>query len=95
MVEENKISIKDLKEGDLAVITGINGDSDFIQRLLEMGFLKGTELFIEKYAPLRDPIEIIIRGYHLTLRRKDAEMIEVSVLQQQRRRRRFRGSNFG
>ena len=84
------MTLRDLKEGDRAVITKMEGDSDFNQRLLEMGFLEGTEFTIEKYAPLRDPIEIIIRGYHLTLRRQDAEHIEVNLLCQCRRQRRRR-----
>lgn len=84
------MTLQDLHEGDRAIITAIRGGSDFNQRLMEMGFLQGTELTVEKYAPLRDPIEIIIRGYHMTLRRQDAAHIEVEMLQRQRRRQRRR-----
>ena len=85
------MTLKDLHEGQTATITGMIGDSAFNKRLTEMGFLEGTEIYIEKYAPLRDPIELVIKGYHLSLRKKDAELIEVDPVTMIRRRQRRRG----
>ena len=71
------MTLRDLKEGDKAVIESVNGQGNFRRRLLEMGFMSGTQVTIKKYAPLRDPIEFIIKGYHVSLRREEAQMIEI------------------
>jgi Fe2+ transport system protein FeoA len=55
----------------------VGGDGAFRRRLLEMGFLVGTEIYVEKYAPLKDPIELILKGYHVSLRVNEAAHIEV------------------
>lgn len=65
------------KEGDRVSIVKINGSGAFKKRLLEMGFMKGVKLHIIKYAPLKDPIEIEIKGFHLSLRVNEAAEIEV------------------
>ncbi len=68
-----------LKEGDQAVISKVGGAGEFRRRLREMGFMPGCELLVERYAPLRDPIEVLVKGTHLTLRREEASKIEVEV----------------
>ena len=73
-----RYTLRDYKEGHKGVIVEVLGEGKFKKRILEMGFLRGAELFVEKYAPLRDPIEIIIKGYHLSLRRREAEFIIMS-----------------
>ena len=71
------ISLRDLKEGDRAAIEAILGEGAFKRRLLEMGFMPGTTVLIKKYAPLRDPIELVIKGYHVSLRRSEAQQVLV------------------
>ncbi len=84
------MTLRDLNEGDSAIIVDLSGNNDFVNRLSEMGFTSGTPVFIEKFAPLRDPMEIVIRGYHLTLRRQDAEAVTVIPVQDRGRGRRRR-----
>ncbi|MEE9401993.1 MAG: FeoA domain-containing protein, partial [Desulfobacteria bacterium] len=55
----------------------VQGEGPFRRRLLEMGFLRGTEVYVEKYAPLKDPIELILKGYHVSLRVDEAARIQV------------------
>jgi ferrous iron transport protein A len=69
--------LNDLRTGDRGIIERITGTGKFRQRLMEMGFVPGTEIFVEKYAPLKDPIEYIIKGYHVSLRHSEAEKIMV------------------
>jgi len=71
------VDLSELKEGQTATVVRVGGDGPFRRRLLEMGFLRGTEVYIEKYAPLRDPIELILKGYHVSLRVDEAARIEV------------------
>ncbi len=68
-------TLRDYREGDRGRIIDIKGKGKFRTRLLEMGFTKGEEVYVEKYAPLRDPIEFIVKGYHVSLRRDEAEKI--------------------
>jgi Fe2+ transport system protein FeoA len=70
-------SLRDLREGDRAEIEAIVGEGAFKRRLLEMGFMPGTTVLIKKYAPLRDPIELVIKGYHVSLRRNEAQQVLV------------------
>ncbi len=72
-------TLRDLKEGQKATIKSVNGEGAFKRRLLEMGFMPGTSVLIKKYAPLRDPIEMVLKGYHVSLRREEAQMIEVTL----------------
>ena len=55
----------------------VGGNGPFRRRLLEMGFLVGTDVYVEKYAPLKDPIELILKGYHVSLRVDEAAHIAV------------------
>jgi Fe2+ transport system protein FeoA len=71
------VNLSELKEGQTATVVRVGGDGHFRRRLLEMGFLRGTEVYVEKYAPLRDPIELILKGYHVSLRVDEAARIEV------------------
>ena len=71
------MNLSDLRQGQTATVVRIGGDGPFRRRLLEMGFLRGTEVCVVKYAPLRDPIELILKGYHVSLRVDEAAHIQV------------------
>jgi Fe2+ transport system protein FeoA len=73
----SSFTLRDLREGDRADIKAIQGEGAFKRRLLEMGFMPGTTVLIKKYAPLRDPIELVIKGYHVSLRREEAQQVLV------------------
>lgn len=66
-----------LRPGQRATITGINGASALRRRFVEMGIVKGETILIERNAPLGDPVEYFIKGYHLALRKEEAAQIEV------------------
>ena len=69
-----------MREGQYGRIIRIGGESRLRQRILEMGLTKGSEIYIEKYAPLKDPLELTIRGCHVSLRVKEAAEIDVERL---------------
>ena len=71
-------TLKEVKVGDTVVVSRLRGEGAVRRRIMDMGITKGTQVFVRKVAPLGDPIEVNIRGYELTLRKADAEMIEVS-----------------
>ena len=68
-----------LQPGQRATITKINGAGALRRRFVEMGIVKGETILIERHAPLGDPVEYLIKGYHLALRREEATHIEVSL----------------
>jgi Fe2+ transport system protein FeoA len=68
-----------LKPGDGAVVRGLHGEAEVAERLMEMGLIVGTTLKVVKFAPLGDPMEILMRGYHLTLRRAEAAGVVVET----------------
>lgn len=70
-------TLKQTKIGDTATVVKLRGEGAVKRRLMDMGITKGTEIHIRKAAPLGDPIEVTVRGYELSLRKADAEMIEV------------------
>lgn len=70
-------TLKDIKCGETATVTKLNGDGAHKRRIMDMGITKGTEVFVRKVAPLGDPIEVKVRGYELTLRKSDAANIVV------------------
>ena len=70
-------TLKDVKIGKTACVVKVHGEGALKRRIMDMGITKGVELFVRKAAPLGDPIEIRVRGYELSLRLEDAEMIEV------------------
>jgi Fe2+ transport system protein FeoA len=74
------VNLSELKEGQAATVLRIGGEGPFRRRLVEMGFLRGTEIYVEKYAPLKDPIELILKGYHVSLRVDEASHIEVESI---------------
>jgi ferrous iron transport protein A len=68
--------IKDLTIGEQAVISGYEkGEHTYRERLLSMGLTKGTKITLLKYAPLGDPVEILVRGFKLSLRKREAEVL--------------------
>jgi len=69
--------LSEMKAGQSATIVHVGGNGILRRRILEMGILKGAEVYIEKYAPLRDPLELIVKGYHVALRVGEAAKIEV------------------
>ena len=70
-------TLKQAKIGDTVSVVKIHGEGAVKRRLMDMGITKGTEVYIRKVAPLGDPIEVTVRGYELSLRKADAEMIEI------------------
>lgn len=71
------ITLKDAKIGNTVKVIKLNGTGAVKRRIMDMGITKGVEIFIRKTAPLGDPVEINVRGYELSLRKADAEMIVV------------------
>ena len=71
------MTLKDVKVGQTVTVQKITGAGAIKRRIMDMGITKGTEVYIRKVAPLGDPIEVTVRGYELSLRKADAEMIEV------------------
>lgn len=70
-------TLKQCKIGDTVKVTKLTGTGAIKRRIMDMGITKGTEIYIRKVAPLGDPMEITVRGYELSLRKADTEMIEV------------------
>ena len=70
-------TLKDAKVDDVVVVKRLHGEGPIKRRIMDMGITKGSELYIRKVAPLGDPVEVTVRGYELSLRKADAEMIEV------------------
>lgn len=70
-------TLKDVGIGETAKVVKIHGEGKVKRRIMDMGITKGVEIFVRKVAPLGDPIEVTVRGYELSLRKADAEMIEM------------------
>lgn len=70
-------TLKMVKCGDTVTVVKLHGEGAVKRRIMDMGITKGTEVLVRKVAPLGDPIEVNVRGYELSLRKADAEMIEV------------------
>ena len=70
-------TLKDVAVGDKAIVKRLNGEGALKRRIMDMGVTKGVEIFVRRVAPLGDPIEVTVRGYELSLRKADAEMIEI------------------
>jgi Fe2+ transport system protein FeoA len=71
--------LSELNEGQTATVIRVGGNGVLRRRILEMGILKGATVHVEKYAPLKDPLELIVKGYHVSLRVKEAAQIEVEI----------------
>ncbi len=69
--------LSDMRAGQCALIISIGGEPRLRRRILEMGLTRGAEVYVEKYAPLKDPLELVVRGNHISLRVKEAEEIIV------------------
>ena len=70
-------TLKDVKVGQTVTVKRLHGEGPVKRRIMDMGLTKGTEVYIRKVAPLGDPMELNLRGYELSVRKADAEMIEV------------------
>lgn len=69
-------TLKEAKIGTTVRVKRLNGEGAVKRRIMDMGITKGVEIYVRKVAPLGDPIEVTVRGYELSLRKSDAEMIE-------------------
>ncbi len=70
-------TLKNVKIGETVKVVKLHGEGAVKRRIMDMGLTKGVDIYVRKVAPLGDPIEITVRGYELSLRKADAEMIEV------------------
>jgi len=71
-------TLKDLEVGQTATVVKLHGEGAIKRRIMDMGITKGVEVYVRKVAPLGDPIEITVRGYELSIRKADAELIEIA-----------------
>ena len=70
-------TLREVKVGETATVVKLHGEGATKRRIMDMGLTKGTEVYIRKVAPLGDPVEITIRVYELSIRKADAELIEI------------------
>ena len=70
-------TLKDAKVDDVVVVKRLHGEGPIKRRIMDMGITKGSELYIRKVAPLGDPVEITVRGYELSVRKDDAQCVQV------------------
>ena len=70
-------TLREAKVGETVTVVKLHGEGALKRRIMDMGVTKGTEIYIRKVAPLGDPLETTVRGYELSIRRADAELIEV------------------
>ena len=70
-------TLKEARIGDTVIVLKLHGEGAVKRRIMDMGITKGVEVHVRKVAPLGDPIEVTVRGYELSIRKADAEMIEV------------------
>ena len=75
------LTLKDVKIGDRCIVEGLGKKSLLRKRIIDMGVTIGTEIKVLKFAPLGDPIEILVRGYHLTLRKSEAAEVVVRIVE--------------
>ena len=73
-------TLKNVPVGSTVTVAKLNGEGAVKRRIMDMGLTKGTQIFVRKVAPLGDPIELTVRGYELSIRKADAEMVEVEDL---------------
>ena len=71
------MTLRDVKIGETCKVKRIHGEGALKRRIMDMGITKGVEVYVRKVAPLGDPVEVTVRGYELSIRKADAEMIEV------------------
>ena len=70
-------TLKEVKVGQTVKVVKLHGEGAVKRRIMDMGITKGVEIYVRKVAPLGDPVEVTVRGYELSLRKNDAEMVEV------------------
>ncbi|MBQ6808844.1 MAG: ferrous iron transport protein A [Firmicutes bacterium] len=70
-------TLKEIKPGKSATVVKVHGEGALKRRIMDMGVTKGVEIYVRKVAPLGDPMELTLRGYELSIRKEDAELIEV------------------
>lgn len=70
-------TLKEIKPGKSATVIKVHGEGALKRRIMDMGVTKGVEIYVRKVAPLGDPMELTLRGYELSIRKEDAELIEV------------------
>ncbi len=73
-------TLRDVKIGETVTVVKLHGEGAVKRRIMDMGITKNTEVFVRKVAPLGDPIEVNVRNYELSIRKADAEMIEVGTI---------------
>ena len=73
-------TLKDINVGSSVLVKKVRGDGPTIRRIMDMGFTKGTKIYVRKFAPLGDPIQLNLRGFELTIRKDDAKNIEVEEI---------------
>lgn len=71
------MTLKEVKVGSTVTVMKVNGEGAFKRRIMDMGITKGSEIYVRKVAPFGDPVEITVRGYELSLRKSDAEFVDV------------------
>lgn len=70
-------TLRDVRIGETAKVVKLHGEGAVKRRIMDMGLTRGVEVYVRKVAPLGDPVEVTVRGYELSLRKADAEMVEV------------------
>ena len=70
-------TLKDAQVGETVTVAKLHGEGPVKRRIMDMGLTKGTKVYVRKVAPLGDPIEVTVRNYELSIRKADAEMIEI------------------
>ncbi len=73
-------TLKQIPCGKTVTVTKLSGEGPVKRRIMDMGITKGVEIYVRKVAPLGDPVEVTVRGYELSLRKADAEMVEVEYV---------------
>ena len=71
-------TLKEAKVGQTVTVVKLNGEGALRRRIMDMGITKGTSIYVRKVAPLGDPVEVTVRGYELSIRKGDADCIEVA-----------------
>lgn len=71
------MTLREVKPGDTVRVLKLNGEGAMRRRIMDMGITRGVEVYVRKVAPLGDPVEVTVRGYELSIRKADAETVEV------------------
>ena len=76
-IKDQSVPLGHLKAGEMGIVEAYQGDTDVNHRLRELGLVRGTKVLVKRFAPFGDPMELIVRGYRLSIRKKDASQILV------------------